>query len=212
MTMTEAKSLFFLSYIITSSHGRVHACLSGLVSMVLQILLLLHIYKCICQSLSDVFCLLSFGSMCCGFASLWILTQLASSFALIVVFVLSCAFFCVDSEGACKKPRINQHNCNANNTTGPWHLWASMDPSCLSFHPSLHASFWPSFLPSFFLTPAAALICVAFCCVCCSHQCKDRECFFSTNTFFSMEQFTQSRGDTIRETYINTETNRLEGK
>lgn len=83
---------------------------------------------------------------------------------------------------------------------------------CLSIHHSMLPSGLPSFLPSFFLTPAAALICVAFCCVCCSHQCKDRECFFSTNTFFSMEQFTQSRGDTIRETYINTETNRLEGK
>lgn len=39
---------------------------------------------------------------------------------------------------------INQLNYNANTTTGPWLLWASVDPLYFSFHPTLHA---PSFLP-----------------------------------------------------------------
>lgn len=204
MTMTEAKSLFFYPTLsLPLMVEFMHACLAWS--------LWCYRYSCFCISISVSVNLFQMSSACslsavcvvalhhCEYWLCWPphLLSLLSLFFLVL-------FFCVDSEGACKKPRINQHNCNANNTTGPWHLWASMDPSCLSFHPSLHASFWPSFLPSFFLTPAAALICVAFCCVCCSHQCKDRECFFSTNTFFSMEQFTQSRGDTIRETYINT--------
>lgn len=114
-------------------------------------------------TLPYVFLSVTVSLICCGFTSLWILTLLASSFALIIFFFFL-VLFCVDSEGACKQPRIN-------NTTGPWHPWASMDPSYLSFHSYLHASSNPVFLPlnaCSYLTMRDFLLCY------CSCQCQDR--------------------------------------
>lgn len=58
----------------------------------------------------------------------------------------SLCFFCVDSEGPHKQPHIKQHHCNANNTTGAWYLWASIDP--LFVIPAISSCFWLSFLSS----------------------------------------------------------------
>lgn len=53
---------------------------------------------------------------------------------------------CVDSEGPLKQAHIKQHHCNANNSTGAWYLWASIDP--LFVIPAISSCFWLSFLSS----------------------------------------------------------------